>query len=129
MGTGTTHVYLIPGMFGFGKLAGYDYFSHMEMALARRFHKAGVELHIEVLTAPPTASIRRRAAVVASQIAQIWRSIGTASAGPGASFNRANRAPSRASVWSHQAGPASTATTRAAMVALKICMVAAVIRR
>jgi len=64
------HVYLIPGLFGFGKLAGYDYFEHVEHALAERFAAAGVRLHMEVVPALPTASIPMRAAVVAELVAR-----------------------------------------------------------
>jgi triacylglycerol esterase/lipase EstA (alpha/beta hydrolase family) len=61
-------VYLVPGMFGFGRLAGYDYFEHVERALAARFEDAGVELRMEVVPTPPTASIRRRARVVTATV-------------------------------------------------------------
>lgn len=61
-------VYLIPGMFGFGKLAGYDYFEHVERELALRLDRSGVPFRIEVVPTPPTASIRRRARVVAEAV-------------------------------------------------------------
>lgn len=61
-------VYLIPGMFGFGRLAGYDYFEHVHRELAERFEAAGVRYVIEDVPTPPTASIRRRAAVAATRI-------------------------------------------------------------
>jgi len=57
-------------MFGFGKLAGYDYFAHLERALAVRFGEAGVPLHMEVVQTPPTASIALRAQVLAEQVAR-----------------------------------------------------------
>ena len=63
------HVYLIPGLFGFGKLAGYDYFEHLERELAERFRAAGVALHLTVVTTPPTASMPARAQIVAKAIA------------------------------------------------------------
>jgi len=72
-------VYLIPGMFGFGRLAGYEYFGHLEAALAARFAELGVPLVLEVIQPPPTASIRRRADVVAAAIAA---SAGGAHGGP-----------------------------------------------
>jgi hypothetical protein len=75
----THRVYFIPGMFGFGRLAGYEYFGHLESALAARFEELGVPLVMEVVQTPPTASIRRRAEVVASAIAQ---SAGGARGGP-----------------------------------------------
>ncbi len=63
-------VYLIPGMFGFGRLAGYDYFEHVERLLAKRFEAAGVRYLLEIVPTPPTASIRRRARVVAERVSQ-----------------------------------------------------------
>src|SRR6478752_3140621 len=35
-------VYFVPGMFGFGELAGYDYFHHMREGLDARYARAGV---------------------------------------------------------------------------------------
>lgn len=63
-------IYLIPGMFGFARLAGYDYFAHVERALATRFDDAGVACHVKVVPTPPTASIRRRASTAADIIAR-----------------------------------------------------------
>ena len=54
--------YFTPGIFGFGRLASYDYFAHLETALARRFRDAGEQLESFVVDVPPTASLRRRAA-------------------------------------------------------------------
>ena len=64
-------IFLIPGMFGFGRLAGYDYFGHLERALMQRFQEAHVPAVIHVLPTPPTASIRRRAEAVAIGIARL----------------------------------------------------------
>jgi len=66
---GPTHrIYLIPGMFGFAKLAGYDYFEHVERALAKRFRASDLRWLMEIVPTPPTASIRRRARVVAEKV-------------------------------------------------------------
>jgi triacylglycerol lipase len=62
-------IYLIPGMFGFARLAGFEYFGHLERALAERFRDAGVPLAIRGVPSLPTASIRRRARIVARAIA------------------------------------------------------------
>lgn len=62
------HVYLVPGMFGFGKLAGYDYFVHVERALAERFARAGASLALELVAPPPTASLTVRARVLAERV-------------------------------------------------------------
>jgi len=56
-------------MFGFAKLAGYDYFEHVERYLLKHLEAAGIEARMEIVATPPTASIRRRARVVAQTIA------------------------------------------------------------
>lgn len=53
--------YFSPGMFGFGRLASYDYFVHLERALAARIREKGDTLQTYVVDVPPTASIRKRA--------------------------------------------------------------------
>lgn len=62
-------IYLAPGMFGFARLAAYDYFDHVKTALAARFRAAGHETEIRVVEVHPTASIRRRAAKLAQMLA------------------------------------------------------------
>lgn len=62
------HVFLLPGMFGFGRLAGYDYFQHLRRALVERFREHGAEVVVEGVSVPSTASIRRRAARVARAV-------------------------------------------------------------
>jgi len=62
------HVFLIPGMFGFARLAGYDYFRHIVNALEHRMERRGEEVVVEVIPTPPTASLRRRARVAAQAI-------------------------------------------------------------
>ncbi len=61
-------VFLIPGMFGFGRLAGVDYFEHLRTALRRRFSEAGLRLDVEVVPAPPTSSLRHRARILTRAI-------------------------------------------------------------
>jgi hypothetical protein len=63
-------LYLSPGMFGFGRLATYDYFAHVERALVRRFADAGKPLEPHVVDVSPTASIRRRAVRLAELVAK-----------------------------------------------------------
>jgi pimeloyl-ACP methyl ester carboxylesterase len=67
------HVYLIPGMFGFGRLAGVDYFNHVRSALAQRFEAAGQELVLEVSPSPPTSSLRHRAGILAKTVLHTLR--------------------------------------------------------
>ncbi|MEO7113595.1 MAG: hypothetical protein ABI183_24365 [Polyangiaceae bacterium] len=62
------HVYFSPGMFGFNRLASYEYFAHVERALAARFEKHGDTLEAHVSDVLPTASVRRRAAKLAELI-------------------------------------------------------------
>jgi hypothetical protein len=58
-------VFLIPGLFGFTTLAGYDYFQHLEAAIRDRFKQAGVPVFIERVPSLPTSSIRARSVVLA----------------------------------------------------------------
>lgn len=64
------HVYLSPGMFGFGRLGSYNYFAHVERELATRFADAGHDLVLHAIDDLPTASIRRRAARLAELVSQ-----------------------------------------------------------
>jgi triacylglycerol lipase len=57
-------------MFGFGRLATYDYFAHVERALAKRFADAGEKLEAHVVDVSPTASIRRRAVRLAEVVSK-----------------------------------------------------------
>jgi triacylglycerol lipase len=66
--TASHHVYLIPGMFGFGRLAGYDYFHHVREALSRRYADAGVELVSQFVRTPPTSSLRHRGRILAKAV-------------------------------------------------------------
>lgn len=62
-------IYFSPGFFGFGRLASYDYFEHLEKALEARFAEAGHEVETYVVEVPPTASVRRRAGRLAELVA------------------------------------------------------------
>jgi triacylglycerol lipase len=64
------HVYFAPGLFGFARLAAFDYFAHVERALDARFRAAGQLLAAHVADVPPTASVRRRAAKLAELVAR-----------------------------------------------------------
>jgi triacylglycerol esterase/lipase EstA (alpha/beta hydrolase family) len=66
----THHVFLIPGLFGFATLAGYDYFGHLERGISERFAAAGVPVRIERVPSLPTSSIRARAVMVARTVAR-----------------------------------------------------------
>ena len=62
------HVYFVPGLFGFARVATFDYFAHVERALDARFRDAGQRCDLQVVDVPPTASLRRRAATLAERI-------------------------------------------------------------
>lgn len=64
-----THIYLSPGMFGFGRLASFSYFEHLESALVERFRRMGRAVRVQVCDVHPTASIRRRAVRLARMVA------------------------------------------------------------
>jgi len=57
-------------MFGFGRLATFDYFAHLERALSERLRAAGEEVETYVVDVAPTASMRRRAARLAETVAR-----------------------------------------------------------
>ncbi len=62
-------LYFSPGMFGFGRLASYDYFAHVERELSQRLRAAGHEVAMQIAQVSPTASIRRRATTLAELVA------------------------------------------------------------
>lgn len=64
------HLYFVPGMFGFGKLAGFDYAAHLLHALAMEMAQAGVDCTLHHVDVPPTASIRKRAALLAYEVSR-----------------------------------------------------------
>jgi hypothetical protein len=66
--TAVHHVYFVPGMFGFGQLAGYDYFKHVRAGLEQRFAQAGVQASFEDVPAPPTSSLRYRSRILAATV-------------------------------------------------------------
>jgi hypothetical protein len=61
-------IYFSPGMFGFGRLASYDYFAHLDRALTRALRDAGHDVATWVIDVAPTASIRGRAARLAELV-------------------------------------------------------------
>jgi triacylglycerol lipase len=63
-------IYFDPGMFGFGRLASYEYFVHLRKALEHELGRDGDQVESYVADVQPTASIRRRAGRLAELIAQ-----------------------------------------------------------
>jgi triacylglycerol lipase len=64
-----SRVYLSPGMFGFARLASFEYFEHLVRALQERFEARGRRAEVHVCEVHPTASVRRRAAKLARMVA------------------------------------------------------------
>jgi hypothetical protein len=64
------HVYLSPGLFGFARLAGFDYLQHLHAALAERFDGLGRRAVIRVVDVHPSSSIRRRAVRLARLVGE-----------------------------------------------------------
>jgi triacylglycerol lipase len=65
-----SRVYLTPGMFGFARLASFDYFEHMVRAVEERFLARGRPVAVHVCEVHPTSSVRRRAAKLANMVAE-----------------------------------------------------------
>jgi triacylglycerol lipase len=64
----TRLVFLVPGFFGFTSVGAVSYFEDVEQALGRALRRRGVEARIVRCMTQPTASIRRRAEVLRSQV-------------------------------------------------------------
>jgi triacylglycerol lipase len=64
------HIVLVPGLFGFAKLGGFDYFMHVEEALANRFLERGHSCEFVLVSSPPTGSIVYRTQVLMDTIQQ-----------------------------------------------------------
>jgi hypothetical protein len=63
-------IYFSPGMFGFGRLASYDYFGHLERGLEAALAAPDREVECFVAQLPPTASVRRRACRLGDLVAR-----------------------------------------------------------
>jgi hypothetical protein len=70
-------IYFSPGMFGFGQLASYDYFAHLERAIGDHLRAAGDEVETWVVDVAPTASVRRRASRMAQLVARTCDDVGS----------------------------------------------------
>ncbi|MGB8223456.1 MAG: hypothetical protein WCF10_12805 [Polyangiales bacterium] len=64
------HIVLVPGLFGFARLGGFDYFTHVEEALASRFLARGMDCEFVLVSSPPTGSIVHRTQVLMDAIQQ-----------------------------------------------------------
>jgi triacylglycerol lipase len=61
-------VYLVPGFFGFERLGGVHYFRHVEARLEQLFADMGDDVEVITVATRPTASIRKRARILARAI-------------------------------------------------------------
>ena len=68
---GAHHVLLVPGFFGFANLGEFAYFAHVRDFLAEVLPARGVEGEVEVVHTIPTASLDRRAALLAETAAKL----------------------------------------------------------
>jgi triacylglycerol lipase len=67
--SGTDHIYLVPGFFGFANLGELKYFGHVRDFLVRRSRAAGRDVRVHVVKTHPTASLPTRAARLLDTIA------------------------------------------------------------
>ena len=68
---GAHHVLLVPGFFGFATLGEFAYFAHVRELLAEALPAVGVVGEVEVVHTIPTASLSRRAALLAETGARL----------------------------------------------------------
>jgi triacylglycerol lipase len=64
-------VLLVPGFFGFSTLGEFAYFAHVRDFLAEVLPEAGVRGEVQVVHTIPTASLERRAAILAESVAKL----------------------------------------------------------
>ncbi len=68
---GAHHVLLVPGFFGFATIGDFAYFAHVRDFLAEALPAVGVRGEVEVVHTIPTASLHRRAALLAETAAKL----------------------------------------------------------
>jgi hypothetical protein len=68
---GAHHVLLVPGFFGFATLGEFAYFAHVRDLLVEALPAVGVKGEVEVVDTIPTASLARRAALLAETAARL----------------------------------------------------------
>ncbi len=65
------HVLLVPGFFGFANLGDFAYFGHVKDLLAECGPELGLDGQVRVVRTEPTASLPRRAALLAESMAAL----------------------------------------------------------
>ena len=73
---GAHHVLLVPGFFGFAKLGEFAYFAHVREFLVEALPKLGIRGEVDVVHTIPTASLERRAALLAQTAAKLMKAKG-----------------------------------------------------
>ena len=68
---GTHHLVLVPGFFGFANLGDFAYFGHVRDVLLEVGPAAGLHGDVRVVITEPTASLARRAALLAENISEL----------------------------------------------------------
>jgi len=63
-----THVFLVPGFFGFTNLGDFSYFSHAKETLEAELARRGIAAQVHPLDTMPTSSVRQRAAHLVGRI-------------------------------------------------------------
>lgn len=72
------HVLLVPGFFGFANLGDFAYFAHVRDFLAEIGPSIGLSGEVRVVESVPTASLRKRAALLAEEVAGVLEAAGGA---------------------------------------------------
>jgi triacylglycerol lipase len=70
------HVLLVPGFFGFATLGEFAYFAHVRDFLVEALPEVGVLGEVDVVHTIPTASLERRAALLAQTAAKLLKTKG-----------------------------------------------------
>src|SRR5262249_13668041 len=68
---GPHHLVLVPGFFGFANLGDFAYFTHVRDLLAELGPSLGIDGEIRSLRTAPTATLRKRAALLAEAISAL----------------------------------------------------------
>lgn len=68
---GRQHIFLIPGFFGFADIGGITYFHHVADFLREVLADVGIDARVTAVPTLPTASIRRRSAMLLQTIERV----------------------------------------------------------
>lgn len=71
--TAPQHLFLVPGFFGFDRFGDVSYFRHVADAVGAWARRRGIVVEVHEVETSPTASLRRRAALLLDSIAEATR--------------------------------------------------------